>query len=102
VGGVTLAPNTTYWGAYRMTNAENGGISLFQDNVNPPVNTGPGIVYSRFAVSNNNGTSWGQTGGTNAWHRFEVSGTAIPEPGTIALLGLGGALSVLLQRKRAV
>jgi hypothetical protein len=100
VGGVTLQPNTSYWGAYRTTTSTTMPSMSMYSGVVPPSNGGPGTIYDGIAVSSN-GISWGNAfSGLGHYHRFQVNGAVIPEPGTFALLALGSFCTLTLRRRK--
>jgi hypothetical protein len=90
---LTLAPGT-YWVDYNFT-----GVSF-----TPPLSAAGGLPPAGDAVQFN-GTTWGpaldNTGaGPQVDFPFVIQGTVIPEPGTYALLLVGGLAVVAAARRR--
>lgn len=98
-GSVSLGANTSY---FIVTGVDNGGGQWKEDiNFGDPL--GPyfnvqsgswtlstiGAASTQSFHSTDFGASWTPSGALAAPARMSISATAVPEPGTVALLGLG-------------
>lgn len=96
----TLTPGTTYWVRFFSTTA---GTGTQWDAVpsTQPIASGesPTLVTPiGYRNSNNSGGSWGTSGLTNALNI--TLNTTVPEPGTLAFLGLGMVGGVLAKCRK--
>ncbi len=95
---IILEANTTYIFALRPTTLTSSG--LWQGTAASNPYTGPWTMPVVFAVSHNNGSTWSDASGGVGRLLIEINATAVPEPGTVALIGLGGVLGLLHWRRR--
>jgi len=89
---LSLAANTTYW----IEVGNDGAQNFTWDSFNPATRVGPGTYGLAYVNS---------TGSVNPNVVFDlkITGTAVPEPSTYALFGLGviGLLMVMRRKKTA-
>ncbi|MCA3004741.1 MAG: PEP-CTERM sorting domain-containing protein [Phycisphaerales bacterium] len=91
----TLDPATTYW--FRLT-SPTGDSDLNWNRLDPNVSPSPagGVGFAGYRFSTDGGASWSVSTTPNV---VAIEATAIPAPGTAALLGLGGLLGSLRRRR---
>lgn len=95
----TLDPNTPYWLVFAGPDGSGGGPAsttswAFTDSADQ---TGWSIDHQRLQEPGGPGSGW-NVAGTNSAYLFSIEATAIPEPSSLALLGLCGL--GLLRRRR--
>jgi hypothetical protein len=95
--GLMLSPSTQYYIVVTAgTSVANGAYAWSVAN-SPPDAIG-GWSGDNFLLTSSDGSSWNITTGDP---QFALTATAVPEPGTIALLGLSGLLFFASRRWRA-
>jgi len=92
---VTLQPNTGYWLALSFDNPSATSLGEAADNT-----LASGIAAIRAASrSFDNGVTWNAADTGSSWP-MTISGTAVPEPGSLTLLGLAAIGWVRYWRRR--
>jgi hypothetical protein len=99
-GSDVLEASTDYWVIVGAT-----GSDFYKwDYTNTGASTaGSGTIFGGWSDSNDQGVTWTTAVVANAPYKAEIQATAVPEPSTYAMLGIGIAmLAVLRLRRRAV
>ena len=100
--GINLSANTKYWIVLKLNSVVNAPFPLvWRSTVNST--TDAGSIFSSgpsTTIYTGNGTNWQAVSGSSKETLYSLSGTIVPEPGTISLLALGGVLSALLMTRR--
>ncbi len=95
ISAITMAGNTKYW-LVIAAGSETETFSWMRSNpVEEPTGT---ATFGSQEISENGGATW-QAGDSGA-HSFQVNGSAVPEPSTVALVGLGAGAVLLAHRRR--
>ena len=92
-GSFLLAANTKYWVAV----AGDGGAGLDWRGSSPAITPTGLATHDGSLFTSNSGTSWSNSATLNT---YEINATAVPEPATMAALGLGAA-AVIRRRRRS-
>ncbi|MGH7993282.1 MAG: choice-of-anchor R domain-containing protein [Limisphaerales bacterium] len=97
--GVTLSASTSYWVVGDAATAFPNGSFLWGDTTSPAYTSSGGwsINNATRDISHDGGSTWTATGVSLL--RFSVTATAVPEPQSFALAGLGLTLVFFRRRK---
>lgn len=96
--GITLAPSTVYWAVTTALNPGSVGGNQFYWDINPNSATSPDGWSLGSDAFTAYGAAWYGSATTSPF-TLAISATAVPEPGTCALTGLG-LLAILLGRRK--
>ena len=92
--GITLAADSTYWVVLHATSGEFDWSWALGDS-------GTGIGFQdTWSQSTDGGSSWFTFVGPSSYPTQMIVTASVPEPGSLALLGLGTGLSWLWRRER--
>lgn len=96
---LTLSASTSYWVVGKAATAFPNGSFLWGDTTSSSYTSSGGWTINNTTrdISHDNGSTWAATGVSLL--RFDVTATAVPEPQTLALAGLGLATAFLRRRK---
>lgn len=95
----TLLADTTYWLVVRSGSLADDSNLLWSASNFPGITpTGVGATLGNYRSSSDGGANWNDSTFQNS---FQINGTRIPEPGTLALFGLGLAGLGFARRKKA-
>jgi len=97
---LTLSPNTLYYLVLTAGTAVSNGAYQWDYASSPAYNPSDNWGWGN-GLRSSNGTSWSLLGAyPNDYPQFAIDATAIPEPGILGLLGLGG-FGFLWHRRKA-
>lgn len=96
---LTLTASTSYWIVGQAATAFPNGSFLWGDTTSSSYTSSGGWTINNATrdISHDNGSTWTAT--SVSLLRFDVTATAVPEPQTLALAGLGLAAAFLHRRK---
>lgn len=99
VSAITLDANTLYWVVIAANSTSNVFNWARSNPSTPPTGSG-GFVFGSQQISQDGGAVWDE--GNNGPHSFAISGSAVPEPSTVLLLGFGLGFVGMVRRVHRV